>query len=230
MTFIKKLIVILLIILTCLCALASIGTRAETIKFGNYWQTYEVDGVKTPLEWFILDKTDDAYLLITKYSVDANIYNHNRIYTTWKNSAVRQFLNSYFYNEAFSDKEKALILSTTIMPDTNPVYKKINQGQITTDNVFILSVTEAEYYFSNNNKRIATATPFAKLGHARMFGDKWAGAYISPSTGATCWRLRTMGIDNYHVCNVRANGTISYDGDILYSPHYALRPCIWIKK
>ena len=81
-----------------------------------------------------------------------------------------------------------------------------------------------------NPLAIAFATSFAKIGHARIIGNRWAGAYTSPLTGATCWRLRTMGIDNYHACAVRENGSISMGGDILFAPHYAVRPCIWIRK
>lgn len=205
----------LILLLTC---------NAE-MYFGNYWQSYEIDGAKTPIEWIILDETEDAYLLITKYSLDANIFNYTQ-YTTWKNSQARKFLNTYFYQNAFSDEERSSILLTRIITPQNPAYPKTKQGPITQDYVFLLSVQEAAKYLEN---RVALATDFARLGHARVIGDKWAGAHTS-SYGATCWYLRTMGKDNFHVAHVETNGFIAYAGDILFAPHYAIRPCIWIKK
>ena len=200
------------------------AASAETITFGAYWQRNRTE--KIPLEWIVLDETDDAYLLITKYSIDASIFAHNHDYTTWANSLVRKILNKEFYDNAFSEDEKAQIVLTKVMADLNPQYKQINQGKNAYDYVFLLSILEAEKYFKSNNERIATATEYAKMGADPI---KWVGAYTSPF-GATCWRLRTMGINNYSSCSVRANGSISYEGDILYSPHYAIRPCIWIRK
>lgn len=217
--------------ITTLIVLIMLASSAfcEDYIFGNYWQTYELDGEKTPLEWLILDETENTYLLITKYSVDANIFNGNDAFTTWENSIMRQFLNTYFYDECFTEEEKERILLTTVEPDVNDEYKEVQQGPITKDYVFLLSAREALQYFTTNDSRVAYATSFAIIGHARILGDKWAGAYINP-TGATCWRLRTMGMDNYHACAVYENGTISMSGDILYAPHYAVRPCIWIRK
>ena len=227
----KKILIVMAVLILLLLLTSRTGAaEQETYSFGNYWQTYELDGEKSPVEWIILDETDNAYLLITKYSVDANIFNYNDAYTTWSNSNMRQFLNSYFYNECFSEEEKERILLTTVEPDINAEYKTVEQGRATKDYVFLLSVREAEQYFISDSARIAYATPFATIGHARIIGDKWAGAYTSPVTGATCWRLRTMGIDNYHVCAVCENGSIHIGGDILFAPHYAVRPCIWIRK
>ena len=199
-------------------------------KFGNYWQTYEVDGAKTPLDWFIIDETEDAYLLITRYSVDANIFNPNDTFTTWENSAMREFLNTYFYDECFSEEEKAQILLTNVEPHINPDHPQVDQGPETKDYVFLLSTEEAEIYFLNNEARVALPTEFAQIGHEREFGVKWAGAFSDPITGATCWRLRTMGWDNFHACAVLEDGFIALHGDILHAPHYAVRPCIWVKK
>ena len=219
---IKKCLILLLILITILAVV--IAVKAETIEFGFYWQKNRTD--KTPLEWIVLDETEDTYLLITKYSIDASIFAHNNDYTTWENSLVRGFLNNYFYNNAFSKEEKEQIILTTVAADKNPQHKNINQGKNTQDYVFLLSILEAEKYFNSNNERIATPTNYAKIG-ANPYN--WSGVATS-AFGATCWRLRTMGYDNYHSCSVRFNGSISYEGDILYSPHYAIRPCIWIQK
>ena len=95
-----------LILLLLLTSRSAAKTNPKVYEFGNYWQTYELDGEKSPVEWIILDETEDAYLLITRYSVDANIFGPNDVFTTWETSAMRSFLNSYFYDECFSEEEK----------------------------------------------------------------------------------------------------------------------------
>lgn len=218
----RKCFIILLIIL--IIVIIVFVSKGETVKFGSYWQMNRE--VKTPLEWIILNETENSYLLITKYSIDASIFAHNKDYTTWENSVVREFLNNNFYNHAFSEEEKERIILTTVTADKNPQHKNVNQGKDTKDYVFLLSITEAEKYFNLDKERIATSTNYAKMG---ANPEHWSGVAVS-NFGATCWRLRTMGFDNYHSCSVRFNGSISYEGDILYSPHYAIRPCIWIQK
>ena len=224
----KKILIVMVILI--LLMLVFHKAEAESYTFGNYWQTFDVEGAKTPVEWLIIDESDDAYLLISKYSLDASVFNLNDKYTTWENSIVREFLNGYFYDECFSAEEKERIRLTLVEPHINTDHPKINQGNPTWDNVFLLSAAEADKYFNNNNERIAIATGFAQLGHAREFGKYWQGAYTVPETRATCWRLRTMGWDNYHACVVLEDGFIALHGDILYSPHYAVRPCIWVLK
>ena len=231
---IKKFLIVVIVLLLLLLLLNKTGaeTKPQPIvyEFGNYWQTYEVDGEKSPLEWFILDETEEAILLITRYSVDASIYNPNDLFTTWENSTAREFLNTYFYDECFSEEEKARILLTKVEPHINIEHPDVGQGVATEDYVFLLSAEEANRYFEDDDARIAAPTPFAQLGHVREFGKYWAGAYTDPSTGACCWRLRTAGWDNYHVCAVLEDGFIALHGDILHSPHYAVRPCVWVKK
>lgn len=227
---IKKILIVMAVLILLLLLFNRANAEPKTYTFGNYWQTYEIDGEKSPLEWIILDESDDAYLLITKYSVDASIVNPNDFYTTWENSETRNFVNTYFYDECFTEEEKARIKLTIVEPHINPEHPAVSQGIATYDYVFLLSAEEASKYFDTNKDRIAYATDFAKIGHAREFGKLWAGAYTSPKTGATCWRLRTMGWDNCHACMVLEDGYIALHGDILHAPHYAVRPCIWVLK
>ena len=85
----------------------------STMKFGNYHGA---------VEWLVLYKKDGKALLISKYCLDAKEYdkNENNESVTWETSTLRQWLNSCFINEAFTDEEKALICGTHLQNPDNP--------------------------------------------------------------------------------------------------------------
>lgn len=70
----------------------------------------------------------------------------------WETSPLRKWLNGSFLNSAFSEEERIIIPSVTVIADENPDYNK-DPGNNTTDQVFILSVTEVTHYFGSDNSR-----------------------------------------------------------------------------
>lgn len=94
--------------------------------------------------WTILDKKNDAALLIMNRPLD-NITFHNMLENvTWENSSLRQWLNSDFM-DTFSKDEKHNILLSDVNMDDNAMYQ-VDGGNDTEDYIFLLSVDEAEKY------------------------------------------------------------------------------------
>lgn len=126
----------------------------DTMKFGNYHGA---------VEWLVLDKKDGKELLISKYCLDAKEYdkNENNESVTWETCTLRQWLNDEFIDEAFAEKEKALICDTYLQNPDNPEYGT-DGGNDTTDKVFLLSIDETSKYLSDNIVRKAEATDYAK--------------------------------------------------------------------
>ena len=149
----------------------------STMKFGNYHGA---------VEWLVLDKKDGKALLISKYCLDAKEYdkNENNESVTWETSTLRQWLNSCFINEAFTDEEKALICGTHLQNPDNPEYGT-DGGNDTTDKVFLLSIDETSKYLSDKIVRKAEATDYAK--------DK--GIFVSEENGKSWWWMRSPGSD-----------------------------------
>ncbi len=91
-------------------------------------------------------------------------------------------------------------MKKTVPADENP-YSSKNQGEDVDDRVFILSIKEAEKYFSSDESRIATYKG----------QDSW-------------WHLRSTG-DNV-ATYVDTKGDISNGGG--YKAERGVRPAMWI--
>lgn len=118
----------------------------DTVKIGSYPQSDITGKKKEPIEWFVLNKKKEKgkALLISKYILDCHEYNDIRKYDKgryeyllWKNTTLREFLNNEFYNEAFSNEEKGLMMKMIYEGESDNI----------TDYVSCLSLSELDKYF-----------------------------------------------------------------------------------
>lgn len=203
----------------------NVGTNdfaiGDIVTFGTYPQTAEGND-DTPIEWIVLDKNGDEYLLISKLALDCVQYNLDWIAVSWETCSLRNWLNYDFYNRAFSAVDKQNIVSSRVTVDKNPNFGT-KYGNDTTDNVFLLSISEVKKYFKDDNSRICAATDYT-VKH---------GAYtnIDTETGRACcwWWLRTPGDRDNRVAGVRYGGSINYIGNEAISSNYCIRPCVWVR-
>ena len=182
----------------------------STMKFGNYHGA---------VEWLVLDKKDGKALLISKYCLDAKEYdkNENNESVTWETSTFRQWLNSGFIDETFTDEEKTLICGTHLQNTDNPKWGT-NGGSNTTDKVFLLSIDEATRYFASDKARMAEATDYAK--------DK--GIFVSEENGKSWWWMRSLGRNNSDAAYVDIGGSVRNYGSYANDGESGVRPAMWV--
>ncbi|MCQ2532525.1 MAG: DUF6273 domain-containing protein [Saccharofermentans sp.] len=174
-------------------------TPMEVVSLGNY------EG--QPIEWMVIDETDDKMLMISSEAICTMAYSEERVDITWEECDLRQWLNGEFYDTAFSSEEKSRIQSTDVGADFNPYYDT-DPGNDTVDKVFLLSVVEAEQFFDTDNARICN------------YNDEpcW-------------WWLRSPGYGQHRASMVCIDGTIgkSY-GYFVDSTFQGVRPVMWVSK
>jgi hypothetical protein len=193
--------------------------KGDTIKFGTYEQDYPVDG-KDPIEWVVLDKTEDSIFVMSKYALDCLPYNKVYANVTWQFCTLREWLNEKFYNVAFNETEKTMIRETTVRNKDNPDYGTWG-GYDTKDKVFLLSTKEAKkesYGFDTHrdaadiNRRCAPSR-YAVAQGARQYDVLNSIYAITADNEATCkWWLRSPGMVNSFATCVGAGGGFSYRG------------------
>lgn len=91
----------------------------DIIVFGTYEQDGNLENGAEPIEWIVINETDDDLLLMSKYILDAMAYKSIDDKTSWKTSELRRFLVGEFY-ESFEPIERSYmngIQRDYIVPD-----------------------------------------------------------------------------------------------------------------
>ena len=184
------------------------------ITLGKYEQDNNLSNGAEPIEWLVLEIKNGKALVVSKYALEQRTYNTTKEHVNWSTCSLRQWLNNDFLNTAFSDKEKALLSTTAVTTDRNPIYNT-SPGLSTQDKVFLLSITEANKYFTSNTARQCFATPYATGNNSNY------NTYYS-------WRLRTPGNSQKYAAVVRATGSIDNNGFIVTAETTYIRPAMWI--
>ena len=197
------------------------ANAGDIVFFGSYEQDNNASNGKEDIEWLVLAKEDNRLLVISQYALDCRQYNTSKTKVTWESCTLRQWLNKDFFDEAFSNGEKGIILTVTVPGGENPDFST-DPGSATQDKVFVLSIAEVLKYFDGVDARMCIPTAYAKANGAYMSSDHTKGG------AATCWWwLRSPAFFQDYtakVCDdgVVGYGPVDYDGD-------CVRPAMWIE-
>lgn len=129
---------------------------------------------------------------------------------------ARYWLNGEFYENAFTDSEKARILLTLNENKDNPD-SGIAGGPDTEDHVFFLSYEEFNRYFKTRDEGRCEPTDSAKSMHKDMRENKYC-----------YWWLRTPGEFRCNAMYIHPNGRVSTYGSDVGHDSLGYRPAMWI--
>ena len=212
------------------------------VKFGNYF--INDNKTKKPIEWRVLEASNNKALLITKDAIDYKPYNNNFVAITWEECSLRQWLNNEFINQAFSKEEQNEIILTNISNPNNPKYGT-RGGNNTQDKIFLLSIDETQKYFKDNKDRECKVTSYAKKQKKQRY---WITRFLyliylgicywrhrSPSDYqnyaaflSSYWWLRSPGDYQDIAAVVCGFGNIHGDGRSVSHNDIAVRPALYI--
>ena len=195
----------------------------STIKFGFYEQDGFSFNGKEEIEWKVLAIADNKALILSLYALDTVPYNDTLTSVTWDQCTLRTWLNRTFYNTAFDADLKEKIIASTVQAHNNPSYST-PPGYNTTDEVFLLSITELNRYFSSDEERKCGTTDYARARGVAV------NTYYSVNGKPTCrWWLRSPGERSDSAVSVRNNGSFGPSGNAVNSTSSGIRPAMWIK-
>jgi len=129
----------------------------DVVEFGRYPQL--AGGTdRPPTSWHVLERTGDEIFLVSARILDCRRYHDEATGTTWRDSAVRQWLDGVFLAQASTAAEREVI-----PPRRCPDHGAGTPD--TVDRVFLLSVREVRALTHPGRgrglDRRAVATPFA---------------------------------------------------------------------
>ena len=194
-----------------------------TYKFGTYEQDNNTSNGKEDIEWLILAKEEDKLLLISDKALDRQPYNESNVDITWETCSLRKWMNTTFFNEAFSAEEQTRIQSTNVSADKNPQYDT-DPGKATTDKVFLLSTSEVNMYLTYYEERQSVPTDYAIAKGAYKNTES---IYVKDGAVTCSWWLRTSGYAQNNASVVLQDGGVLSNG-IFVNNSICVRPAIWI--
>ena len=123
----------------------------DTIEFGSYINIFTESFADTyrPIKWEVLDKNDDAVLLISKSIID--VYNYNENTNRYIDSNICQYINNILYEKIFSPYEKSLIKNLSVFRENDE-----NKISILNQNEINLYFNREDVIYQNIKKAIAT--------------------------------------------------------------------------
>ena len=185
--------------------------RGMRISFGKYAQTSPI-AESEDVVWIVLDAEDEKVLLLSEKVLDCKRLNDIGIDVSWETCTLRQWLNSSFMNEIFTNEEKNEIIEAEL---------RNSSGNSTKDKVFLLSADEVEEYLGSEAGAIPTT-------YAERKGVKVDFKYDN-----TCrYWLRTgrhKGIDCDYFSYVGYSAKVDNLGVKVQSDKIGVRPAVWVK-
>ena len=189
----------------------------DTVFLGTYEQDNNTSNGKEDIAWLVLEVKDGKALVVSKYALDCKQYNTSNTIVTWETCTLRKWLNTDFINSAFSSDEKAKIPTVTVSADKKHGHSA-NPGNATQDQVFLLSITEANKYFNSNGARQCEPTDYAVAN----------GSSESNSGNFCRWWLRSPGSTQDSAAYVFSGGGVIESGNDVDIGTSAVRPAMWI--
>ena len=181
------------------------------VSIGSYPFHYYDE--KLPIEWIILAREPGKALLISKYAVEGRRY-HEASGCIWEHSEMREWLNTRFADDAFTNEEYGHIATTVQNDGINPPCE---------DKVFLLSESEFFKYISSSplGSRIESLGGCRPTEYAQRNGARRGGM------GTCQWWLRKNCKNEYDgKCIDRVNKIKPYTQTTIKS---GVRPVIWVK-
>lgn len=168
-----------------------------------------------PIEWLVLKEEGFASLVISKYALFSMQFSN--FSNEWYNSDIRKYLNSTFFNKAFSESEKRKIFNV-----------KLNDVN-TKDSIFIPSVEEVKSFLSSDERKFGNGSRGVVLKSLSCGWDNCSECCKANKKGySNCWTLRTK-----YNSNSNSIYRTTYDSCINNFPidkYHGIRPAMWIKE
>lgn len=187
------------------------------VRLGTYEQDNNGGNGEEAIEWKVLAVEDGKALVVSRYALDCLPYHNTNEAVTWEDSSLRRWMNADFYQSAFTDEERTVILNSTISAEQPSGYTT-GVGNDTQDYVFLLSISDVNRYFASKEKRLCGPTYYAEA----------QGVWANSTNGNCWWWLRDSTSNQKDAYCVYSVGTLDKNGVGVHDTNGGVRPAMWI--
>jgi len=214
------------------CANPNEANSLEEARVGDTIHLGEVNFIahyggefKDDIAWRVLAVEDDRVLVIAASIIEFRPYNTKYVDITWDQSTLRHWLNDSFYDGLPTSMRNHAL--TTPLTNCNNPSRGTPGGSDTEDKVFLLSLDEAQEYFTSDKDRqagIGLSAETIKIINERYRIDLEKDAR---KRGGGFWWLRSPGYFAYFAAVVTTEGGVGSDG-LDVDMGYGVRPALWL--
>ena len=214
------------------------------VTLGSYPQSSDRP---EPIEWYVVKVFGDRALLLSKHGLDSRPFNESGQQVTWENCTLRSWLNSEFWETAFTDDEKERVIEadnnnslcfvnwlemffTNLNRPPLKAVKMVRFGKRTMDRVFCLSYDEVKRYLCGNEavRAVMTTIPTAYAVERGAKLRKYESMYDGAEQQGTEWWLRSMGSGKRYAADVFEDGSVDREGIEVNTAGHCVRPALYI--
>lgn len=180
-------------------------TAGQHITFGSYEQDGNAENGAEPIAWRVLSIKDDKALLLADKILDCQPFHHEGFVSVeWETCSLRTWLNTDFYEAAFSADEQAKILDT--------------ERDTFSDKVFLLNKPQAKKLFAAKADRKGFPTEYALQQ-----------GVLQNENGTCMWWIDSYGNYPYRVDYISRGGGINEYGARAHDDWVGVRPAVRVK-
>lgn len=194
------------------------GYKVNTI----YWFKYE------PVSWTILKESDGTALLICDVILDSQPFDSGKDSSNnYKDSTIRAWLNSSFYNTAFTDLQKEIVLTSKVDNSAASTCYNVSKYACanTSDKIYLLSRKEFRTYLTAADQKYRSVTDYALSQGADAFHTTTNS--VDPEKGN--WWLRSpANQDAYYSLYIMRSGTEDSNYELTYRTCCGVVPVLQI--
>lgn len=188
------------------------------IANNRYWFKYE------PISWTVLSEDNGTALILCDMIIDSQQFDYDgNSSNNYAESTIRIWLNDTFYNTAFTDLQRQMILMSVV--DNSILSTGYSSNPYicsnTIDKIFLLSYRELATYFPTNETRVKYTTDYSRsqgVGLSTVDGETGYWWLRSPSTKSS---FQARGVD-------RNTGTVDIWFDLVNDTGDGIVPALVI--
>ncbi len=202
-------------------------SKADT-TYNGYFDKVSNNGYRyfkwERIKWKVLKNDGKTLFVLADKAIDCKKYNEKYENVTWETSTIRNWLNTSFYNAAFSSREQNGIAAQTVINGNNPEYGT-SGGKNTNDKIWLLSIGEVsnpEYGFCMDYGVHSMSRRIMVSEYANARGT------VANGRGNGYWWLRSPGGISNDVAIVDCDGWLHCGGDNVHTDHDGICPALRI--
>ncbi|MDE6714694.1 MAG: hypothetical protein K2K20_13290 [Lachnospiraceae bacterium] len=176
----------------------------DIVLFGSYEQDNDIENGVEPIAWQVLEISDGQALLLSVDVLDAKAYDTESAVISWKDCSLREWLNSEFYQTAFSEEERLQISDHCLFEGWNLVV----------DKVFIMGEDDLDKYLESGSLGYGSAR--VSDIHRRLMAVPTVYAQAEGCSfveGYTDWWIRSDAVVDHIFC-IDTKG-LTYDNGMI---------------